>query len=154
MKAAKGTGASGGSGARTQGRVHLEQSLAETVRLRLRKTGGLGGCRSSLWDEEQGRGLPQGPMWLGTGKQRAWKDSGLATCSTQRARSRRCMRATGRLHQAPWWDACSSGRSRPPAWGTRLQAGPASRSVPRPCAREGATWEVQGSLGGRTQRIV
>ena len=54
MKAVKGTGASGarelGLGARAQGRAHLERSLAETRRLRLWKTGGLGDCHFSSWD--------------------------------------------------------------------------------------------------------
>ena len=66
MKAAKGTGASGGSGAKAQGRAHLEQSLAE-IAVEAAEDGGLGGCHSSLWDEEQGRGLPQGPTRLGLG---------------------------------------------------------------------------------------
>lgn len=152
MKAAKGTGASGGSGARAQGRAHLEQSLAETVWLRLRKTGVWGAAVLPCGTRSRGGVFPRGPQGLG------WEaeslDSGLGTCSTQRARSRRCTRAAGRLPQALWWDARSSGRSRPPAWGTRPQAGPASRSIPRPCAREGAAWEAQGSLGGRIQRIV
>ena len=62
---------------------------------------------------EQGRGLPQGPTRLGTGKQRARKHSGLETCSTQMARSSRCVRAAGGSFRHLWWDRRSSSHSCP-----------------------------------------
>lgn len=65
MKAAKGTGASGGSGARAQGRAHLEQSLAETVWLRLRKTGVWGVAVLPCGTRSRGGVFPRGPHGLG-----------------------------------------------------------------------------------------
>ena len=57
----------GGSGARALGRAHLERSLAETVRLRLWKTGGLGELPFFLVGQSRGGVFPRGPHGSGLG---------------------------------------------------------------------------------------